>query len=141
MRRSELQRKTPLRRTTLLEAKNMRGRPRRAISPATPAQRARVKDQACIVFGPAGCWCDGPVQPAHLIDRSLAPAAGDHPLAVVPLCARHHVLYDDHKLDLSPYLEPHWRESVAWAVGAVGLFGALKRITGTEWAPVKGAAA
>jgi hypothetical protein len=107
----------------------------RAISPATPAQRARVKGHPCIVLDPAQPICCGPVQPAHLIDRSLAPAAGDHPLAVVPLCAHHHRLYDDHKLDLSPYLEPMWRESVAWAVEAVGLFGALKRITGCDWAP------
>jgi hypothetical protein len=136
MRPGELQRSTPPRRSTTSKA----GRPRlrsRAISPATAAQRARVKDRACIVYDPAGCWCDGPIQPAHLIDRSLAPAAGDHPLAVVPLCARHHALYDDHKLDLSPYLEPHWRDSVAWAVEAVGLFGALKRITGINWTPAQ----
>lgn len=133
-RSSELQRKTPLRRGSPLKAGTTSPR-RRAISPATPAQRARVKDQACIVYDPAFCSCAGPIQPAHLIDRSLAPAAGDHPLAVVPLCARHHGLYDDHKLDLSPYLEPMWRESIAWAVEAVGLFSALKRITGCDWVP------
>jgi hypothetical protein len=100
-----------------------------------------VKDRPCIVLDPGEPLCWGPIQPAHLIDRSLAPAAGDHPLAVVPLCAHHHRLYDDHALDLSPYLEPEWRESVAWAVEAVGLFSALKRITGSEWVPVREAVA
>jgi len=109
---------------------------RRAISPATSEQRALVKDRACVVCG--GQPCD----PAHLVDRSLASAAGDDPRAVVPLCrATHHREFDDGLLDLSPYLEPHWRESIAWSVEAVGLFPALRRITNRRWQPVEEAAA
>jgi hypothetical protein len=107
------------------------------VSSATDDQKAKVLGHMCIAFendhGP--CW--GPVDPAHLIDRSLAPSAGEDVRAVVPLCRRHHNAYDDHDLDLSPLLEPHWREEVAWAVEAVGLFTALKRITGKRWTPLE----
>lgn len=96
----------------------------------TPAQKARVEGKACLVCAQQPC------DPAHLIDKSLAPSAGDDERAVVPLCRKHHQAYDDHKLDLSAYLEPVWRDSVAWAVEAVGLFRALRRITGQEWIAV-----
>ena len=43
----------------------------------------------------------------------------------------------DDDLDLSPHLEPEWRDSVVWAVEAVGLFHALYRITGKRWTPVE----
>jgi hypothetical protein len=75
------------------------------------------------------------VEPCHLIDRSLAASWGDDPRIVVPLCRRDHEAYDRHELDLSPYLEPYWRESIAVAVQAVGLFRALNRITGKDWLP------
>jgi hypothetical protein len=138
-RHTPLARATELARTTQLARGSTSSLRRTPLGHATPAQRARVKDRQCIVFDPTDglCRCHGPVQPAHLIDRALAPAAGDHPLAVVPLCARHHELYDDHDLDLSPYLEPAWRDSVAWAVEAVGLFMALRRITGKRWVAVE----
>lgn len=125
MKRSELQRKTPLKRASS-------PRRRRGVSEATPGQRARVADRACIV---GSVYCAGPIDPTHLIDRSLAPTAGNDPRAVVPCCRFHHVLYDEHKLDLSPYLEPRYREEIAHAVEAVGLFGALRRITGLVWVP------
>jgi hypothetical protein len=116
--------------------KRMPRTPQRAISPATSEQRALVKDRACVVCGRQPC------DPAHLVDRSLAPLAGDDPRAVVPLCrATHHREFDEGQLDLSAYLEPHWRESIAWAVEAVGLFPALRRITKRRWQPVEEAAA
>ena len=96
----------------------------------TQAQKARVQDKACLVCAQQPC------DPAHLIDKSLAPSAGDDPRAVVPLCRLHHRAYDDHKLDLSAYLEPAYREEIAHAVEAVGLFRALRRITGQEWIAV-----
>lgn len=104
-----------------------RGKRRRAISPATPQQRSKVAGSRCMV-----CHASE-VHPAHLIDRSLAPSAGDDPRAVVPLCPVHHREYDDGPLDLSPYLEPRYREQAAWAVEAVGLFSALRRITKARW--------
>lgn len=127
MKRTELKRRTPLRRVPPRAS-------RRAISPATPEQRAKVRDLACIVCG------QGPCDPTHLVDRSLAPSAGDDIRAVVPCCRRCHRAYDDGDLDLSPYLEPRWREEVAWAVEAVGLFRALRRITGRHWTAIEEAA-
>lgn len=131
-RMSELRRVTPLARG---EKPLKRTAPKKrsgAISPATPAQRAAIEGRACIV-------CAGyPCSPSHLIDRSLAPAFGDDPRITVPLCdARCHREYDEGFLDLSPYLEPHWRESVAAAVEAVGLLAALRRITNKRWTPVE----
>jgi hypothetical protein len=104
---------------------------RKGISPATPEQREKVKDLGCVVCG------KGPCHPMHLIDRSLAPSAGDDVRAVVPGCPLHHREYDEGGLDLSPYLEPRWRAELAWAVEAVGLFAALKRITNRRWTPVE----
>lgn len=99
----------------------------KAISPATPAQRERVAEKACLVCASHPC------DPVHLIDRSLASAAGDDTRMVVPLCRLCHRDYDDGDLDLLPYLEPHWRDAQACAVEAVGLFRALKRTTKSTW--------
>lgn len=137
-RRTPLRAKTELGRSTPLGADGRPIRKRalkrsRGISPATPAQRAAVEGRACIVCASHPC------DPAHVIDRSMAPSAGDDPRATVPLCRRCHELYDDGSLDLSPYLEPHWRSAVAWAVEAVGLFRAVRRITKRSWAPVEDA--
>lgn len=54
------------------------------------------------------------------------------------MCWACHREYDDGDLDLSSFLEPHWRVELAWAVEAVGLFMALRRITGRRWTPVEG---
>lgn len=130
---SALERRTGLTRRTPLNAKSSlrRARPlekRGPISPATRQQREVVKDRACIVCGAHPC------DPAHLIDRSLVSVeAGDDPRAVVPLCRLCHRDYDDGELDLTPYLEPHWRSSVAWAVEVIGLFRALRRISKRHW--------
>jgi len=136
-RRTPLRAKTDLRRSAPLErgaCLKRRSAPKRSgsISPATPAQREAVHGRACIVCA------KGPCDPAHLIDRSLAPAAGDDVLAIVPLCRSCHHEYDEGSLDLLPYLEPRWRDQVAWAVNAVGLMAALKRITNRRsWVPVE----
>jgi len=100
----------------------------RAISPASPAQRAKCRLAVCIV-------CQNPlrpVQPAHLIDRSLCPEGADDPRAVIPLCAAEHRAYDQHDLDLLPYLEPHYRAELAFAVERFGLVSTYKRVTG-DW--------
>lgn len=69
-----------------------------------------------------------PIDPAHLIDRSLGGC--DDAECVVPLCRRCHDRYDAHVLDLSIWLEPNYRAEVAHAVMHLGLFGAVRRITG-----------
>ena len=101
-------------------------RKRRAVSPASRAQRAKCRLMPCVVCGSPN------VDPAHLIDRSLCPVDADDPRAVVPLCRFHHELYDRHELSLLEYLEPHFREELAFAVERVGLVSAYKRLTG-DW--------
>ena len=137
MKRTEIERRTPLARKTPLVrasglARSSTSKLRRTpLGHATPEQRERVRDLACIVCA------ERPCHPAHLIDRGMAPSFGDDPRIVIPLCPSCHREYDDGDLDLSPYLEPHHREALAAAVLAVGLFGALRRITGHRWAPVE----
>lgn len=110
-------------------ARRSRSRP---VSPASPAQRAKVKGKACIVC--AG----GPCHPAHLIDRSLG--GNDDPRAVVPLCPSCHRLYDEGGLDLLGSLEPRYREELAYAVELVGLVATLRRVTNDRWAAERTAA-
>jgi hypothetical protein len=101
----------------------------------TPEQRERVRDLACIVCGRHAGSC----HPAHVIDRGLTSVdAADDVRAVVPLCPGLdgcHRAYDDGKLDLSPYLEPRWRDTQEWAAGAIGLFRAARRISGRRLVP------
>jgi hypothetical protein len=118
-----------LRRKTPLGASTPGGRPkRRPISPASTAQRDKVRHAPCIA-----CEHPGPCHPAHLIDRSLG--GDDDPRAVVPLCPGCHRLYDDADLDLLPSLEPFHRAELAYAVELHGLVRALERITNLRWAP------
>jgi hypothetical protein len=105
----------PLRRTTPLA--------RRALAPASAAQREAVRGAACIV-----CGTRAAVDPAHLVPRTMGGC--DHPLCVVALCRSHHRAYDQGRLDLVPYLEPRYRAQVTHAVVHVGLIGALRRLSG-----------
>ncbi len=82
---------------------------------------------ACIV-----CW-RSPTDRAHLIDRSLAPDPHGDPKRVVFLCREHHEAYDNHTLNLLPYLEPRHRAELARAVEVFGLIGTLKRVTGKSF--------
>lgn len=81
---------------------------------------------ACVV-----CWKPG--ERAHLIDRSLFPDPYSDPRRVVPLCREHHTAYDDHTLDLLPYLERGHRSELARAVEIHGLIGTLERVSGQHW--------
>jgi hypothetical protein len=120
LQRSELQRKTPLKRGST----SLRRTP---LGHCTPEQRERVRGLPCIACG----VFSGPCHPAHVIDRAtVSQDAADDVRACVPLCFPHHRAYD-----LLPYLEPRWRDSLEWAVGAVGLLRALRRITNRRWVP------
>jgi ferredoxin len=131
MRSTELQRTTPPRRTDGLK-RGAGPRRKTPLGHCTPAQRERVRDLACIVCGECVGYCD----PAHVIPRAVTSVdAANDVRAVVPLCPIEHRAYDEGRLDLSPYLEPRWRDSAEWAVGAVGLFAALRQITGERWVP------
>lgn len=81
-------RQTPLKRSTPTR--------RRAVSPASPAQREKVRTESCIVCGQPG------TDPAHLVPRSLLGC--DSALCVLPLCRTCHQAYDQGALDLEPYL-------------------------------------
>jgi hypothetical protein len=108
---------TPLRRRAPLE--------RRALAPASAAQRAAVRDTPCIV-----CGARTTIDPAHLVPRTMGGC--EHPLCVVALCRTHHRAYDRGRLDLVPYLEPRYRAHVAHAVSHLGLVGALRRLSGAR---------
>jgi hypothetical protein len=119
--------RTPLRRRAKLRA----SRPLRRSTPlrrtpsmtATDSQRAAVAGRPCIV-----CGAVHGVDAAHLIPKSLG-GCGDA-RCVTALCRMCHRAYDAGRLDLLPHLEPAWRAQLAHAVGHVGLFGALRRISG-----------
>lgn len=144
MKRTPLQRRTELARTEMARStatldraplrRSATSRLRRTpLGHCTPLQKERVRDLACIVCGGNAGHC----HPAHVIDSGTLPAdVANDVRAVVPLCPECHFQYDHADLDLSPHLEPRWRDSLEWAVGAVGIFTALRRITGRRWAPV-----
>lgn len=92
---------------------------------ATERQRAAVVGRRCIV-----CGTDRRVDPAHLFPRSLG-GCGDA-LCVTALCRRCRRAYDRGELNLLPYVEPAWRQQVAYAVRHVGLIGALRPLTGEQ---------
>jgi hypothetical protein len=100
---------------------------RSPVSPASPAQRARVAGRACLVCG------GRPVDPAHLVPRSLGGC--DQPECVVPLDRRCHRAYDRGELDLLPHLEPRYRAELAHGLAHIGLVALLRRVTGARWAP------
>lgn len=135
MKRTGLSRRTPLTRNGELARHTglISGGSKLKRSPlgrTTQAQKERVEGRACLVcHGHAG-----DCHPAHLIDRArVSDMLADDERAVVPLCFEHHRAYDSELLDLSPYLEPFWRDSLAWAVEAYGLFPALRRVTNRHW--------
>lgn len=124
-RKRELKRNvTPLKRTSP---------PKRSlgISPASKAQRAKVRDAACVVCGRDRS--EARIDAAHLWPRGRG--GGDCPLCVVPLCAEHHGSFDDGALSLLEHLEPRYRAEVAHAVEHGGLIAVLQRLTGERWAP------
>jgi hypothetical protein len=110
--------------------------PRRApISPASDAQRARVRGRVSIVSGQRPC------DPAHLWPRGMGGC--DHPDCVVPLTREEHRAYDAGELDLLPYLVARGCfAEMAHVIGAHGVSPVtlVERLTGERWAPEKQAA-
>jgi hypothetical protein len=95
----------------------------------TDEQKLRVADKVCIVCGKWLNACD----PAHVVPGGhpkMSDVAADDVRAVVPLCRHDHNRFDDGENDLTPYLEPAWRDAQEWAAGAVGLASALRSISG-----------
>lgn len=96
---------------------------------ATDAQRTEIASAACVHCHKHAGAC----HPAHLIPRAVTSqeAANDQRMTI-PLCPVCHREYDEGKIDLSAGLEPHWRDAVECAVGAVGLWSALRYIAGPK---------
>lgn len=103
---------------------------RKPISAASSAQRKAVKDRACLVCAAQPC------DPAHVLPRGVLTAGQDDERAVIPLCRLHHSLFEEGKLDALPFLEPHWRDVLAFAVERYGLLRTLEQVTGLRWTPV-----
>ena len=78
------------------QQRSRKPRKRQAVSPASPAQRAKVKGAVSIVSG------QGPCDPAHICGRGIGGC--DDPLCVVPLTREEHRRFDRGELDLEPYL-------------------------------------
>lgn len=140
-----LERRTPLKAKTELRANpdkvrafNRRAREnstssrkRQPISPASPAQRAAVKDRGCIVCA------EVPVDPAHLLSRSVCPDQADDARAVVALCREHHRAYDLGEIGVLEFLEPYQRVELAFAVERFGLISTLEFVTKRRWQVVE----
>jgi hypothetical protein len=129
MRRSELKRATPLKRSGVV------GRPGEARD--WRWARAKVeRERTCRVDDREGA-CAGRLQAAHVIGRERDPTVSDErgrevrevqPDAIVPLCVAHHRAYDAHEIDLLPYLT--LREQLRAVEDAGGIANALRRISG-----------
>ena len=84
--------------------------------------KVEAEDYRCRV-----CRSSFQVEAAHVIPRSLAPGVGNNMGAdnIVPLCRECHVEYDQHRLDLLPYL--NMGEQVAAVRQAGGIALAYRR--------------
>jgi len=103
---------------------------RRPISPASTAQRVKVRELVSIVSGKEGC------DPAHIWPRSQGGC--DDPLCVVPLTREEHDAYDAGQLDLNRYLLAagciaEFQHALGHADGS--LVRLLERVTGQKWSP------
>lgn len=89
--------------------------------------------------------CDGPLEAAHLIGRArdfftagfVTSYKQDRkvlivvPVRIVPLCRKHHRLFDAHEIDLLPALTPE--EQVQAVMDAGGLELARRRLAPTAY--------
>jgi len=112
------------------EAPPTRRRPRKpSFTPPSAEQRAKAKMQGCRIKGEHGPH----IHPAHVTPRSLGGC--DERDCVVGLRADLHRLYDE-GVDIG-LLEVLTPEEQAHAASHLGLLGALKRTTNTDWQPVE----
>jgi hypothetical protein len=110
--------------------------PKRTVRQWEDARRKVEEEGRCRICGVE------PVEAAHLFGRVLDEVIGQtedgktlitikyvDPLAVAPLCKRHHEDYDQKRLDLSPYIR---FPEMAWVVERVGIERARNRFTGKK---------
>jgi hypothetical protein len=110
---------------------------RKAISPASPAQRRKVAEGVCLVTGRDKY--EATIDPAHLAPRGFHGGCDD-PLCVVRLERSVHRAFDDGDFDLLPYLRPSGDErrylpEIQHALDHFdgNLIGLLQRLTGERW--------
>lgn len=101
----------------------------RAISPASPAQRAKVAVQVCAVCQHDAC------DPAHLCPRSHGGC--DSADCVIALCRHHHREFDGGRLDLLPHISGRgFRVELAHMQGHYDdPLSVIYRLSGMRWAP------
>lgn len=108
---------------------------RLAVSAASPAQRAKVRNRRSIVSG------EGPCDPAHLWPRGRGGC--DDPDCVIALTRSEHRAFDQGGLDVLPAMLANgcWEELAHLvAVHHVDPIGVLRRLTGERWAPASAGA-
>ena len=120
MRRSPLQRRTPLARA---------GGPKRRtpLGHASPGQKAKVEREGARLepFAPPPYEV---VDAAHVTPRAIGGC--DHEDCVIGLRRADHRMYDAGRLDILPYLT---LAEQAHAVSHLGILGALRRTTGDNY--------
>lgn len=99
------------------------------------AQQDKVRNLPCVVCGLDRHETE--IHPAHVCPRRLASCECAE--GVVPLCSKHHRLYDDKRLDLLPHLVNRgYRAELVHAVVAhdAPIRELLQQVTGVRWEPV-----
>lgn len=82
-----------------------RKKKRPSFTPASKAQRAKVRDEGCAMYR-YDLGCIGAVQPAHVVARSKGGC--DAADCVLALCEFHHRQFDDGHLDLLRVVSASW---------------------------------
>jgi hypothetical protein len=129
MRSSPPARKTPLKRATAIAPREQSlarrtARKRRPISPASPAQKAKIAGARCV-------HCGAPAtDPMHLWPRDLGGC--DDPSCVLPGCRACHRAFDEGALDLLADLVRHHKAEIAHAQLHTDPISLLERLTGCE---------
>jgi hypothetical protein len=102
---------------------------------ASPAQRAKVRELACLVCGVEPF--QRKIDPAHLCAR--ARGGCDQEACVIPLCRTCHRAFDEGRLGLLQHLRPYhattrWRTEIVHSLDHYewNVLGWLHRVTG-EW--------
>lgn len=95
-------------------------------APRRDWSKARAKVEAegrCRLQGPD---CDGPLEAAHVTERSRDDGPEVQPCDVWPACRFHHARYDARRISI---LEVLTHEEQAAAVDKLGIVRALRRLT------------
>lgn len=134
-----LTRRTPLRRTTVLDRGAPLARGSRKPTPPLPrswdAALTKVRSEGrCRVCGEHRVRLEAAHTVGREHDRLIDPEQPDmgryvDPADVVPLCVTHHRAFDARELDLLPHLT---LAEQAAAAAHVGLVAALRRLTGVR---------